>query len=336
MKHHLEMLAIGDVVTDAFIELLPKEAEIEYDSKRHPLLCMSYGTKIPFQEEITVNGVGNAPNAAVAWARLGFEAALMSNIGADQVGQDILHALSRNHVSTEFIHVHPGKVSNYHYVLWYKSDRTILIKHEAYHYQWPDIRDYQRPEWVYLSSIGEAGFGMHARLEQYLAKNDDIKLVFQPGTFQIRAGHNKLSRLYKQTEIFAANKEEFQQILGKNSDDEQVLIHGLHQLGPKIVLLTDGPKGAFASDGQQIWFMAPYPDPKPPLDRTGAGDCYASTFAAAVAMGKDIPTALAWAGVNSMQVVQYIGAQKGLLSHNAILGWLKKAPSSYRAKLLRK
>ena len=335
MKHHLEMLAIGDVVTDAFIELLPSEAEIEQDSHKHPLLCMSYGTKIPFQEEITVNGVGNAPNAAVAWAKLDFGSALMSNIGNDQVGQDILHALTDHDVSTEFVHVHNNKVSNYHYVLWYKSDRTILIKHEAYNYVWPHISEYQRPEWIYLSSVGEAGFGMHAKLEQYLEKNTTVKLVFQPGTFQIRAGRSKLKKLYQQTEIFAANKEEFQQILETNSSDEAQLVGKMHELGPKTVLLTDGPKGAFASDGSQLVFMKPYPDPKPPLDRTGAGDCYASTFAAATAMGKDLAQALAWAGVNSMNVVQYVGAQDGLLSRTAIQKLLKEAPASYRVKQIK-
>jgi ribokinase len=335
MKHHLEMLAIGDVVTDAFIELLPAEARIEQDNHKHPLLCMSYGTKIPFQEEITVNGVGNAPNAAVAWAKLDFRSALMSNIGNDRVGQDILHALTDHDVSTEFIHIHPGKVSNYHYVLWYKSDRTILIKHESYHYVWPSISDYQRPQWIYLSSVGDAGFGMHAKLEHYLAKNSSVKLVFQPGTFQIRTGQNKLSKLYQQTAIFAANKEEFQQILETNSNDEKQLIAKMHELGPKTVLLTDGPKGAFASDGSQLMFMAPFPDPKPPLDRTGAGDCYASTFAAAIALGKDLAEALAWAGINSCSVVQKVGAQAGLLSRTAITHQLKSAPAHYQAKQIK-
>lgn len=335
MKHHLEMLAIGDVVTDAFIELLPTEAKLSQDSHRHPLLCMSYGTKIPFQEEITVNGVGNAPNAAVAWAKLDFSSALMSNIGNDQVGQDILHALIDHKVSTEFIRIHANKVSNYHYVLWYKSDRTILIKHEAYNYAWPHISEYQRPEWIYLSSIGEAGFDMHQKLEHYIDKNPSVKLVFQPGTFQIRAGQAKLKKLYQQTEIFAANKEEFQQILDNYTSDEKQLIAKMHELGPKTVLLTDGPKGAFASDGNQLMFMSPYPDPKPPLDRTGAGDCYASTFAAATALGKDLSEALAWAGVNSMSVVQEIGAQAGLLNRTAIAKLLKSAPTGYKAKQIK-
>ncbi len=328
----IHFLAIGDVVTDAFIELLPAEAKIENDKSRHPLLCMTYGTKIPFKEAIVVPGVGNAANAAVAAARLGLQSAFMSDVGDDSVGKEMLHALAKNNVSTEFVRVHPGFKSNYHYVLWYRADRTILIKHERYDYRWPRIGVHQQPAWLYMSSIAENGAAIHAGLASYLESHPDVQLAFQPGTFQIREGVPKLAKLYRHAAVFVANKEEFQQILHSNSDNEKTLIAAMHALGPKTVLLTDGPTGAYASDGKTVLFMPPYPDPKPPLDRTGAGDAYASTFTAALAYGKDLGTALAWAGINSMSVVQQVGAQAGLLSEKDITHWLGKAPGSYKPK----
>lgn len=219
-------------------------------------------------------------------------------------------------------------------MLWYKSDRTILIKHERYDYKWPEIRKYQTPEWIYLSSIGDSGGPIHDHLDKYLKDNPSVKLAFQPGTFQIREGLKKLKGLYAKSDIIAANKEEFQQILETQSDNEKTLINKMHALGPKIVLLTDGPKGAFASDGKQVVFMPPYPDPKPPLDRTGAGDSYTSTFTYAMMQGKSMQDALAWAGVNSMSVVGQVGAQAGLLDEDEIKIWLKKAPKKYSAKVL--
>ncbi len=334
MKTKLEMLAIGDVVTDAFIKLLPAEAEIEHDAKRHPLLCMTYGSKIPYDEEIEIPGVGNAANAAVAASKLGMQTAFLSDVGSDEVGEKIIHSLHAHKVSTEFVRVHMGLHSNYHYVLWYGADRTILIKHEDYPYKWPEIRSYQKPEWIYLSSIAENGEAIHRGLIQYLKENPTTQFAFQPGTFQIREGHIKLASLYKQCSIFAANKEEFQQILGSNSQNEKELIAKMHKLGPKIVLLTDGPKGAFASNGKRIVFMAPYPDPKPPVDRTGAGDAYATTFTVAIAKGRSLEEALAWAGINSMGVVQEVGAQAGLLSIAELKHYLTNAPKKYTAKVL--
>lgn len=74
-----------------------------------------------------------------------------------------------------------------------------------------------------------------------------------------------------------------------------------------------------------------YPDPADPVDRTGAGDAFASTFTAAIALGFTPAEALAWGPINSMSVVQYIGAQKGLLSRAQLEEFLKNRPAEYKA-----
>jgi sugar/nucleoside kinase (ribokinase family) len=66
------------------------------------------------------------------------------------------------------------------------------------------------------------------------------------------------------------------------------------------------------------------------VDRTGAGDSFSSTFTSALLLGHDIPTALSWGPINSMSVVQYIGAQKGLLTGKQIEEYLQKAPANYK------
>ena len=80
--------------------------------------------------------------------------------------------------------------------------------------------------------------------------------------------------------------------------------------------------------------MPIFPDQKPPLDRTGAGDAYAATFVSGLILGKTIPEALAWAGVNSMSVVHYVGAQKGLLDQARIKKYLSYAPIDYQVRLI--
>jgi ribokinase len=104
----------------------------------------------------------------------------------------------------------------------------------------------------------------------------------------------------------------------------------IHDFGPKIVCITDGPAGAYASDGQNRYKMPPYPDPAPPFERTGAGDAFASTFVAALIKGNTVEGALQWAPINSMNVVQNIGAQKGLLQENTLEELLSKAPDWYK------
>lgn len=335
MDQKIDVLSIGDVVTDAFIKLLPHEAEIENDKKtHHPLLCMTFGTKIPFEESVVVNGVGNSPNAAVCFAKFGLHSSLYANIGNDKVGEDILMSLRAHKVSTEFIKINNGMASNYHYVLWYGADRTILIKHEPYPYIWPHIGKARQPRWIYLSSIGEKAKHIHSDIEKYLQDNPNVKLAFQPGTFQIREGVEKLKGLFQRTEVFAVNLEEAQVITGKQTHDIISLICAIHSYGPKIVVITDGPNGSYASDGSTIWSMRNYPDPKPPYDRTGCGDAYTSTFVAALVSGEDVETALLWAPINPMSVAQKLGAQAGLLTKQQILNLLARAPKDYRPKPL--
>lgn len=331
MSHRIDVLCVGDVVTEPFIKLLPQEAEIDKDPRdKHPLLCMTYGSKIPFESMTVIEGVGNSANAAVSLARLGLKSSLMANIGDDDVGRGMLVALRKNDVQTQYMKVNRGKASNYHFVLWYEPDRTILIKHENYDYTWPRIPEEDTPKWIYLSSFAESGAHMHADIAEYLIKHPEVKLAFQPGTFQMRLGFAKLKQLYAHTEVFAVNVEEAQMMTEKPGERNiRVLAEAIHAHGPKIVVITDGPNGSYASDGNQVLAMRNYPDPKPPYERTGAGDAYTSTFVAGLITTGDIREAMKWGPVNSMSVVQEIGAQAGLLSRAKLNKLLAQAPHDY-------
>ena len=150
----LDVLNIGDVVTDAFIKLIDDQAHT-YENEDGKWLAMKYGTKLPFDHAEVIEGVGNAANAAVSFSKLGLKSGFVTNVGDDQPGRDIVVALQKKGIDTRFVHVNPGKVSNYHYVLWYKEERTILIKHEEYDYQWPRFRATDVPRWAYFSSISK-------------------------------------------------------------------------------------------------------------------------------------------------------------------------------------
>ncbi|MBI2055065.1 MAG: carbohydrate kinase family protein [Candidatus Sungbacteria bacterium] len=330
MSARYDFIAIGDTVTDAFIRLSDVTAHVDIDHGAKEI-CFHFGDKVPYESVTVVPGVGNSANAASAAARLGLKTAFVSNVGDDDDGKEIIGALSAEGMDTRFIKVNPGKKTNYHYVLWFHDDRTILIKHEKFDYEMPDVGS---PKWLYLSSAGENSLPMHNTIADYLESHKNIKLAFQPGTYQIKFGAEALSRIYKHTEIFFCNRDEAQRILNTKEDDIKKLIFSIHALGPKMVCITDGPAGAYASDGSTIWQMPIYPDPKPPLSRTGAGDAFSSTITAALALGNDLKTALTWGPVNSMSVVQQIGARAGLLSRSQLEKYLAEAPADYEPKLL--
>jgi sugar/nucleoside kinase (ribokinase family) len=326
----LDALAIGDVMIDAFIRLFDEKAQA-VTNDRGKWLAIPFGQKVPFDFVKVINGVGNASNAAVNIAKFGgLSSGLVANVGGDQYGRDILSALEKNKVDCRFVHINPDKISNYHYVLWYKDERTILIKHEAYNYQWPNFRTNDLPKWVYFTSIAQNTQEYHDHIGDWLEQNPQIKMAFQPGTFQLELGVEKLSKIYKHTEILVLNREEAVELTKGNYDDLHSLLNTIHSFGPKTVVITDGPAGAYASDGTKRIKIPIYPDPKPPYERTGAGDAFASTLVAAIIKGYNLEAALQLAPINSMNVVQYVGAQEGLLSEVELTELLKKAPPEYK------
>ncbi len=321
------MLAIGDVVIDAFIRLEDAEVNCDID-KQNCKLCVRFGDKVPYESVEICNAVGNSANAAVSASRLGLSSALFTYIGDDQNGKDCLESLRKDGVHVDYIQAQAGKKTNYHYVLWYDVDRTILVKHEHFNY---DFSNVEPPKWIYLSSLSENSLDFHMQIADFLEKNPDVKLAFQPGTFQMRMGKEKLYRVYNRTDIFFCNVEEAQLILGETSRELPVLMKGIAALGPKIIVITDGFAGAYAMRAEkeeEILFMPVYPHT--PFERTGAGDAYASTVVSALAMGETLETALTWAPINSMSVVQQVGAQKGLLTLEKLKDYLAKAPEDYK------
>jgi ribokinase len=262
---------------------------------------------------------------------LGLHSALITSIGKDAHGTECIDALVKNKVDTQFVQQYPGLATNYHFVLWYGQERTILIKHEKFPYVIPDISS---TRWFYLSSLGEHTLSFHQDLADYFDAHPDINLVFQPGTFQIKFGVQALHRLYKRTKIFFCNLEEAERILEIKSRDVKVLLAGLKALGPQIPVITDGPAGSYALDGDRVLFLPAYPDPKPPYERTGAGDAFASTFTTAIALGHSIEEAMKWGSINSMSVCQEVGAQKGLLTKEQLLHYLQTAPQNWNVTIL--
>jgi len=323
----LDILAIGDTTVDAFIEL--KDARTSCSIKDDSCeLCLRFADKVPYESVDVIAGVGNAANAAVSNAKLGLRSGFLGVVGDDRNGEECIQAMKSQGVDTRYVTKERGNITNYHYVLSFEAERTILIKHQEYKYSIP--KNLKVPKWLYLSSIGENSLSYHHEIAAYVAANPGIKLAFQPGTFQMKMGSAALKDIYARTEIFFCNKEEAQRILGSTSTDIGELLESVRALGPKIVVITDGRKGLSASDGTVRYSLPIYPDRKSPVERTGAGDACASTIVASLALGNDLKTALTWGPINSMAVVEQVGAQRGLLKRAELESLLKVAPSDYR------
>lgn len=327
-QRELDVLCIGDVTSDAFIRL--KDAHVSCKINREDCeLCMRFGDKIPFEYVKVVHAVGNAANAATAAARLGLRSALVSNIGDDQNGKECLTELQKNKVITSLVTVHPHKPTNYHFVLWYDVDRTILVNHTEYDYR---LAKLPRTKWLYLTSLGGQSYPYHMSIADWLEKNPSVRLAFQPGTFQMKLGAHELKRIFERADVVIVNLEEAQRILDDESRDVKKLLSGLTKLGSKMSVVTDSVNGSYLYDGDHFYHMPMYPDPRPPFERTGCGDAWAATFVSALALGHTPLEALMWAPINPMSVAQFIGSQEGLLTRDQLEWWLHQAPAEYKPR----
>lgn len=324
-----DVLCVGDVVTDTVLELIQGEDTVTYEGPDGPWLAMRCGTKLPVAGLRTFDAAGNAPNAAVACTRLGLRSALASDVGKDDPGRRSLERLRTHGVDTDLVHVHPDQQTNHHVVLRHGAERTILVKHHDFAYRWTPPSASWTPRWIYFSSLSEHAGAYQDEIADWLADHPEVQLAFQPGTLQIRSDVGPLREVYRRSDVVVMNREEAATVTGGDRSDVHDLLDRLHVLGPARVVITDGPHGAYASDGDEHLSMPSYPDPAPPVERTGAGDAFAATLVAALARGESFRAALRWAPVNSMSVVQHVGGRAGLLTVPALEALLSRAPEWY-------
>lgn len=325
MENKIDFLAIGDIVAEPFIKINDAEAKCDLEGE-HCKLCLSFGGKIPYESALICHAVGNSSNVAIGASRLGLNSCLVSYIGNDNTGKENIEKLKTEKVNTNYIKTVDGLESNYHYVLWYGTERTILVKHTEFPYSFP--KDMSEPTWIYLSSLASNSISYHLEISEYLKSHSNVSLAFQPGTFQIKLGIEKLKDIYLNTKVFLCNHEEAQRILDTEEKDIPKLLKQIATLGPKIVVITDGINGSYSYDGKEVLYMKSYP--QTPVESTGAGDAFSSAFVVALSLGKEIKDALMWGSANAMSTVSFVGPHEGLLNKDQIEEYIKKTDNNYQ------
>jgi sugar/nucleoside kinase (ribokinase family) len=318
-----DIISVGDATLDVFVNL--QEASVLCNLQKDVCqLCLSYADKIPVEKVQRLIG-GNAANNAVGSSRLGLKAAFYSIVGNDETGRNIMETVCDAKVSCEYMQIDKKQESNYSVVLNYKGERTILVYHIDRTYKMPKFKP---TKWFYLTSMGKNHMDFHMELLAHIKKTG-AQLAFNPGTHQLKQGLEKLKPLLAETSVLFVNKEEAQRLVGQIADMKELII-AMKRVGPKIVVITDGDKGSYVHDGVVFWKCGITKTPV--VERTGAGDSFATAFLAATIQGKDITEALHWGTMNSASVITKVGPQAGLLTKPQIQAWLKKYPKPRAVK----
>lgn len=306
-----DIITIGDATIDTFLFI--QDAQVNCSLKKDACqLCVNYADKLPV-DRLERMVAGNAANNAVGSARLGLKTSFISQLGNDGSGQWIREKIKDEGINTKFLSVDKKLETNASTVLSFQGERTIFVYHAPRTYALPNVMP--DAKFVYYTSVGEHHARLNKDIVQYVKKTG-ARLAFNPGTYQLRAGLELLKPVLSVCEILFVNKEEAARILGEEHADVGGYMRALHILGPKTVVITDGSNGSYAFDGEKMFFMG-IPDTKV-VERTGAGDSFATGFVAARFYGKTVPQAMCWGTMNASSVVMYVGPQKGLLTKSKI------------------
>lgn len=313
----LDFISIGDTTLDVFLELdidtkVIKKGNVDY-------LGVVFAEKIPIKKFTSVPAVGNSANVAIGTSRLGLNTAFYTILGNDGIGHEMADILKKEKIAKDYVVFDKKRPSNFSAVLNYKAERTILVHHEHRDYNLPKMTP---PKWVYYSSLAAGHDKLHAQIPAFVKKTK-ANLGFNPGSFQIREGIKKLKPIIKECTVLFVNRNEAQDLVGKTSDIKKLLVK-LYDLGTKIVVITDGPKGSYTYDGKTFLFLKIFPAHL--VERTGAGDAYSTGFLSALAQGNKVSDAMRWGTFSSASVIQYIGAREGLLSKKEMNKVVKANP----------
>jgi ribokinase len=302
MKNY-DIVSFGSAVIDVFVHTDCHE--------KGNMMCYDVGSKLLI-EELRFDVGGGGTNTAVAFSRLGFDTGCICNVGDDENGKKILGCLKDEKV--DFL----GKIdkhgmSGYSVILDSRGgERTILTyKGVNDNIKTKEIKKF-KTKWLYYSSLLHESFKTQKKLAFELVKSG-TKLAFNPSSYIIN--NLDIRDLLKITYVLILNKEEATSLCKRYDHPGENSLEELHSLGVKIVVITDKDNPVQCYDGIKKYSVTPHKDVKA-VERTGAGDAFASGFVGGLLAGLSIEKSLELGIKESESVIRYFGAKNILLKMN--------------------
>lgn len=321
-----DVITIGGATLDIFM----KDKEFEVRKNKDDIdveeVCMVLGDKILVNDVYFTYG-GGGMNTASSLASLGLSVAYIGSIGKDDIGKGIMAKLEEKGIASDFVVQQEEFKSGLSVALHAgERERTILgfrgANDQLTKKALPENIQ-EKTSWIYLAHLSGGSSMCLESLAEILEKTD-IKLMWNPGSTQLKLGKEGLAAMLKNTTALNINKEEAEQLTGldvprdqSKADDEiddlTILFEALAETGPEIVVITDGKRGASVWNNGQIYSSKNH-DIAETADTTGAGDAFGSGFLAGYISSGNIEEALDWGIIQGGAVITDFGAQNGHLT----------------------
>lgn len=314
-------LVIGSSLIDLFLKI---ENEKENTTISDSTVTLRLGAKIPIDINRLAIG-GNGANVSVGLTRLGVKTTFFTYLGEDIFSRQISETIKDEGVNL-IIEKGKSQKSSLSLIFDIDRDRIIFSHHErrdhTFYYEHASL-----PTFCYLTSMGR---DWDKAYQQFLlfATHNNIPFAFAPGSHQMMDKNTLFEDACRKASIIFINKEEAQSIIEhftkKQIEDIKELLVQLKNLGPTEVSITAGEKGAFfIGKNGTMSHIEPYRGHEQRVEKTGAGDAYASGFLAAYLHEKKVDECMRWGVINAYYSMQEIGAQAGLVKQYEMLEALK-------------
>lgn len=334
-----DVITIGSATRDVFVRSTALETHAAAHSPTGVDACLPLGSKVTIDELHLATG-GGATNAAVTFARLGkLRTACVCRMGRDEAaGVTLGDFIERGIAWRGFLQHDAARGTGYSIILLSGSgERTILTYRGANArisgrtIPWRKMRS----RWFYVTSLA-GDLALFRRILAH-AKATGAVVAWNPGGAEITKGWTTLAPLVRRCGVFNINREEAAQLTGKSPEDLDGILTALRPIPApqsRIVLLTDGPHGAYALAADATWTIASRNIRA--VNTTGAGDAFGSAFVLglmhatrnvgagfipartggrkALPYVNAIDFALRLAMANAEGVITHMGAKAGILS----------------------
>ncbi len=322
-----DVVTVGNALVDAFMALDERSPYVRVDGSNKEL-CFKYGNKIHVKSCEFMLG-GNACNVGVGLSRLGLATGFVAEIGDDDFAQKILTLLHKETLDLSHLIQAKNAASSFAVGINVGGDRTLFIDHVHREHQF-NLNNLDT-KWIYLTSLGEVWEHVYTDIANK-ASQKQCRVAFSPGTHQLDKPYEEVKQALLQAKVLFVNKEEAMLLVKyygqKDITDIPTLLKTLQGMGIEVISITDGGAGSFAIDKENgIYFLERFDSPI--VEKTGAGDAYATGFLAAIVSGEDVPTAMRWGVFNAASVIGQIGAEKGLLTKEKMQDMLTKNNQVY-------
>ncbi|MCL4419018.1 carbohydrate kinase family protein [Patescibacteria group bacterium] len=322
-----DVVAVGNATVDTFLNIHETNKHFRLDPQTKEL-CIKSGDKVLIDKSYLLVG-GNAANVSVGIARTGFKTAIIAEIGSDEFAEKIKNTLKNERVSELHLKQAQG-ASAFSIIINYQGERTIFQEdtQREHDFNFDEVKT----GWIYLTSLAKKWENAYKKTLDFIIANK-VKLAFNPGVAQLDAETDSIKEILERTDILFINKEEGIKMLNldlsfSSADPQEYkrnmenILISMQKIGPKVIVLTDGKKGSYMIDQNEKIRSCP-PTDSLCVERTGAGDAYASGFMFAILRGFSYEDAMRSGTENAASVIGMVGAQPGLLRSEEIEKKLK-------------